>query len=269
MIQLKIRSAKFALWAIVLWLAQVSAIGSPEIIPTAVGNKWEYTCVKLVRATIMHQDRTIAGLKDASSGHAVYEIVSVDTGAARPVYDYRETTELRSTDGDTDTDKDELKITRDDAGLRILSTYGESAGGGEPDKQTYDPPLLYYPKDAAVGRSWEVGTVRDGDTSSVITARGAGKETVTVPAGTFKDCLKVVYSSEDISGTMEMWDQTFKMTSGRMRGIYWIADGVGVVKELEVSISTAEAVGPQGNPVTIEAAACTVTELKPGYVVKK
>ncbi len=256
----------FAVGLVVLACGCASA--ATEIIPTSVGNKWEYSCVKLIRATIRHRDRTMATFKDTSSGQSIYEVVSVDTGAAQPVYDYRETTEMYSTSGDSNSDKDELKITHDDAGLRILSTYGES-GGGEPDRQTYDPPLLYYPKDAAVGNSWEVGTVRDTTTSSVIAARGVGIESITVPAGTFKDCLKVVYSSENVSGNVDMWGKTFDIVSGRMRGVYWIANGVGVVKELEVSVSTAQTEGPDGSPVSIEAASCTISELKPGYVVKE
>ncbi|MGB9619688.1 MAG: hypothetical protein ACPL7K_04705, partial [Armatimonadota bacterium] len=135
--------------------------------------------------------------------------------------------------------------------------------------QTYDPPLLYYTGDADRGVSWEVGVMREREITNPVTARGAGRETVTVPAGTFKDCLKVVYWGDRISGTMEMWDKTFTLTGGRSRGIYWIADGVGVVKELEVATTIAETEGPGGKKVTVEAASCTVSELRPGYVVKK
>jgi hypothetical protein len=153
--------------------------------------------------------------------------------------------------------------------VRILSSYNESTGEKDPDKQTYEPPLVYFKKDAVSGESWEVGDMRERDIKNAITCRGAGRETVTVPAGTFKDCLKVIYSGDQITGTMEMWDKTFTITGGRSRGIYWIADGIGVVKELEVATTVAETDGPGGMKVELQAASCTVNELKPGYVVKK
>ena len=263
---MKVRTIKLSLIVIVLCAAHVPA-GAVDILPTAVGNKWEYACVKLIRATIAHSGQTVASMRDASSGLSVYEIVSVDDSTGRPVYDYRETTKMRSVGGATDTDKDQLKITRDDKGLRVLEIYQESSNDDEPDHQIYDPPLLYYANGVGAGKSWELGTVREGETSSFITARSAGTETVTVPAGTFKDCLKVIYSSDKVSGTVDMWEKTFDLTSGKSLGIYWIADGVGVVKELEVSTSTAKTKGSDGKPVTIEAASCIVSELKPGYVV--
>ncbi len=113
--------------------------------------------------------------------------------------------------------------------------------GDDPDRQTYDPPLLYFDKNASEGKPWDVGTMRDKDVNSSSKAAVVGKETVTVPAGTFKDCTKVIYSSESFTGTMEIMKKTFNMTGGRSRGIYWIADGVGIVKELDVSTSTARA----------------------------
>ena len=265
---MKVRTAKVGLIVIALCAAHVPA-AAVDILPTAVGNKWEYACVKLIRATIAHSGRTVASMRDASSGRSVYEIVSVDDSTGRPVYDYHEMTEMTSVGGATDRSKDKLKIAWDDKGLRVLEIHQESSNDDDPDHQVYDPPLFYYANGGGAGKPWELGTVREGDTSSLITARSVGKETVTVPAGTFKDCLKVVYSSDEVSGTIDMWEKTFNLTAGRSRGIYWIADGVGVVKELEVSTSTAETKGPDGNPVTIEGASCFVGELKPGYVVKE
>ncbi len=249
-------------------LMTVPAFAAPEIVPTTVGNKWQYSVVKLLRAKIAYQDRTVATLNDPSSGTSVYEVVSVDDGVDPPIYDYRETTDLQSVSGNTNTDKVHLSITNKDGVLSILSTLRAGQRGDKDEKQVYEPPLMYFTTDAASGKSWEVGEMRDGDVKAPTTARGAGRETVTVPAGTFKDCLKVIYSSENGSGTIQLWDKEFKITSGRSRGIYWIAEGVGVVKELEVSTSTAESPGPDGKPVTVEATSCLVSELMPGYVVK-
>ena len=252
----------------VLGIVPCSAELTP--IPCAVGNKWEYDTVKLVRGTVLMDGKTMSGFRDASSGSSAYEVVGLDEKASPAVYDYKETTRTWSTDGgEPDSDKSELKIVSEDGALRILSTYSDSSNEKTPDKQTYEPPLLYYTKDAAAGKSWEVGVMREREITNPVTARGAGRETVTVPAGTFKDCLKVIYSGNKITGTMEMWEKTFTVTGGKSRGVYWIADGVGVVKELEVATTVAEGAGPGGKKVTVEAASCTVSELRPGYVVKK
>jgi hypothetical protein len=231
-----------------------------------VGNKWEYDAVKLLRAEITFKGKSLASIREPSSGTSVYQVVGADKSTP-PVYEYTESTDWNSSGG-TDSEKIQINVVNDSAGLKILSTVQDSQEGKAPEKQTYDPALLYYAKDPSPGRSWDVGTMKDGDTKSPTTAKAVGRETDTVPAGTFKDCLKVVYISDDISGTMEMWDKTFTITSGRSRGVYWIADGVGVVKELEVATSKAETPGPDGTPVTVEAATCSVSELKPGYVAK-
>lgn len=251
-----------------LGVAQCS-LADVRMIPTEPGNRWEFDVVKLLRARITYQGRTMATLKDPASGSAVYEVAAVDANANPPVYDYRETVDLLSTNGNSDTHRIRINIVSDGGNVKILSTLRESSDGEDPDRQSYDPPLLYYSIGAAAGQSWDVGEMRDGETRAPTTARGAGRETVTVPAGTFKDCLKVVYTSDNSTGTIQMWDKTFNITSGRSRGIYWIAEGVGVVKELEIATSVAQADGPDGKPVTVEAASCTVSELKPGYVVKK
>jgi len=239
-------------------------------IPCAVGNKWQYDTVKLVRGEVRMDGKPMSGFRDASSGSSVYEVVGLDGKASPAVYDYKETTNVWSTKGgEPDSDTSELKITDEAGVLRIISTYTESSSENAPDKQDYSPPLLYYTKDAASGKSWEVGVMRERQLTNPITARGAGREIVTVPAGTFKDCLKVIYSGDRITGTMEMWEKTFAVTGGKSRGVYWIADGVGVVKELEVATTLAETDGPGGKKLTVQAASCTVSELRPGYVVKK
>lgn len=241
-----------------------------EIIPCAVGNKWEYDTVKLLRASVVHQGKVLSAMRETSSGKSVYEVVAEDTNTSPVVYDYRETNHMWPTDGGkSDTNTTQLRITAGEDGLRIISTRKEHSSEDKPETETYDPPLLYFSKLAEAGKTWDVGTMRDGETKNPVSARGAGRETVTVPAGTFRDCLKVVYSGDQISGTVDMWDKQFTITSGRSRGIYWIAEGVGVVKELEVSTSVSETAGPDGKPVVVEAASCTVSELKPGYVVKK
>ena len=227
-------------------LAATTVSAAVEIIPCVVGNKWDYDCYKVIRANVQFQGHTLAYMNDASSGSSVYQVVSSEAKSAPPVFSYTESTDMESVHGVTDSDKTELKLMIDKAGLKILSSVSESSDEKDPDKQTYDPPLLYFGSNADNGKSWDVGTMRDRDTKTYVTARGVGRETVTVPAGTFKNCLKVVYTSDEVSGTMEIWNKTFNITSGRSRGVYWVADGIGVVKELEVATSQAETPGPDG-----------------------
>ena len=264
-----------AVLRIALIIGLAVALGLPVAaelspIPCAVGNKWEYDTVKLVRGSVLMDGKTMSGFRDTSSGSSVYEVVAADEKASPVVYDYKETTRTWSTDGgEPDSDTSELKITDDGAALRIVSSYSESSNEKAPDKQAYEPPLLYYTVDAVAGKSWDVGVMREREITNPINARGAGRETITVPAGTFKDCLKVIYSGDKITGTMDMWEKPFTVTGGKSRGVYWIAEGVGVVKELEVATTLAESEGPGGKKLTVEAASCTVSELRPGYVVKK
>ena len=55
-----------------------AATAAPEILPAAVGNKWEYETVKLVRAQLTVDGRPMVIMGDASSGSSVYEFASAD-----------------------------------------------------------------------------------------------------------------------------------------------------------------------------------------------
>ncbi len=252
-----------------VFAAAIACQAAMDPIPCSVGNHWELECVKMMKGKMEYQGKKMVDIFDTSSGTVVYEVLSVDNTAAAPVYSYRETTRTRSSImGRESTEKSEMRITNDKQALKILSTETSYAGADKSDKQSYDPPLLYFAKDAAPGKSWDVGTIRGQDSAEPLSAKSVGRETVTVPAGTFKDCLKVIYICDSASGNIDMMGQTFTVTAGRTRGVYWIADGIGVVKELEVSTSTAQSPGPGGGFVTMEASTCSITELKPGYIVK-
>lgn len=264
------KSLRYVLVGLALIVVALPVIASPEPIICTPGNKWEYERWKLLSAQIQISGKTVATMHDASSGSSVYEVLSREDGKSPAVYNYRETMNMKSTNGSDSTGKSDMQITNENDGLKILSIIEESNGEEESNRQTYDPPLYYFdPNAASSGKSWDVGTMRSGDIKSFVSAKGAARETVTVPAGTFKDCLKVVYTSDDMSGTIEVWGKTFTINSGRRRGIYWIADGVGVVKEMEVVTSGAETTTPDGKPIQLESSFCSIGELKPGYVAKK
>lgn len=261
---MRLARSVFLISVLVLFAVPVMAV---EFMPLAVGNRWSYDAVKLTRANITYQGRNLAVMKNTASGTAVYEVTDVDSGNPA-VYNYVESSEFMVNGGDADSSRTDLKVRWDADGLKILGTL-DTSNGEEPDSQTYDPPLLYFSKDAWSGGGWDVGEMRDQNTVTTMTGKSVGRETVTVPAGTFKDCLKVVYSSDNVSGTVDIWEKEFTITSGKSRGVYWIAEGIGVVKEVETYISSAEAPGPAGGMITVSGATCVINELKPGYVVKK
>lgn len=259
---------KKAIIVISLALASAAAFAGVEIIPCVVGNKWTYDCYKMYTGDVRFKGKSMNKMSDASFGTSTYEVLAMDKSAP-PLYEYRETTKTSSSTGGSDSSEQvDLRIANDAAGQHIVSSYTTSTGSDKPDRQDYEPKLLYYVSDPTVGKEWTVGIMREENTRIPVAAKVVGKETVTVPAGTFKDCLRVVYSSEAIGGTVDIWQKKFNITSGKSRGIYWVAEGVGVVKELEVATSSAEAAGPDGTPVTIESSSCTVSELKPGFVAK-
>lgn len=258
---------------LVLMIASIAlalpALAGVDIIPCVVGNKWTYDCYKMYTGDVRFKGKSMSKMSDASFGTSTYEVLAMDKSAS-PIYEYRESTKTSSSTGGSDSnDQVDLRLANDAAGQHVVSSYQTSTSMDKADRQDYDPHLLYFAGDAAVGKEWTVGSMREENTLIPMTAKVVGKETVTVPAGTFKDCLRVVYSSDAISGTVDVWQKQFNITSGKSRGVYWVAEGIGVVKELEVATSTAESAGPDGTPVTIESSSCSVSELRPGFVVKK
>ena len=246
-------------------LSAIPALGY-EMFPCNVGNKWEYETVKVFSGEVKINNLPVSLMKNIQSGRSIYEITE---GPTNGFFSYLETQELSDIRGVTESEKTLIKISLTDKGMLIHSTLREATGMQNPESETYSPPLLYFASDADKNKTWDIGAFKDKDLSEPFKGRSAGRETVTVPAGTFKDCLKVVYSSEGATGTFDAFETKFKPAGGKSINVYWIAEGVGVVKELEVSTSKAEAKGPDGSILYTEGSTCTVSELKPGYVVKK
>lgn len=253
---------------IALLALALPVLAAVDIIPCVVGNKWTYDCYKMYTGDIRYQGKSMNKMSDTSFGLSTYEVLAMDKSTP-PIYEYREITKMNSSSGGPESNEQvDLRITNDEAGQHVMSSSQSSTSMEKSDRQDYDPALMYFSSDTAVGKQWTVGNMREESTLIPMTAKVVGKETVTVPAGTFKDCLRVVYSSDAISGTVDVWQKQFNITSGKSRGVYWVAEGIGVVKELEVATSTAQAAGPDGTPVTIESSQCSISELRPGFTVK-
>jgi hypothetical protein len=95
---------------------------------------------------------------------------------------------------------------------------GPQGGTGEPTVSAYDPPArfpgVFKVLDTAEA-TYKV-TMRDQPTTATMTIELAAVESVTVPKGTFDDCLKIVT-------TTKVGDRERKTTT-------WYAKGVGTVK---------------------------------------
>ena len=88
------------------------------------------------------------------------------------------------------------------------------------------------------GESWTVGTQKNMGTEMPTTAAMAGAETIVVPAGTFSNCLKVVYTSTKTSGTIGTPNGSLRVADGNVQDTVWYAKDVGIVKESQMSLTT-------------------------------
>lgn len=100
-----------------------------------------------------------------------------------------------------------------------------------PPGKFWNPPAVYFPLKMTIGQSftsyWLGARLTDAPNSTISgrTIELEGLETVTVPAGRFKECLKIKYGQfdhEDGPGDHEVY-----------KGWIWLARGVGIVKSVE------------------------------------
>jgi hypothetical protein len=103
-------------------------------------------------------------------------------------------------------------------------------GSYSEDMNLYQPPLLYLESSARPGEVWTVGKQKNMGIDLSTTATMEAPETVTVPAGTFSNCLKVVYLS-----TVENLPNKARLEDGSVQDTVWYAKDVGMVQESQVS----------------------------------
>ncbi len=136
-----------------------------------------------------------------------------------------------------------------------------------------DPPHVLLKSPFARGMRWRVGS-RTSDHyefegeqvplmgEEIESAEYASVETVTTPAGTFDDCLKVVYRTT-VSATLPANQAPDAGGSGVEQRIEWFAPGIGVVKR---SFETSSHVRrPDGLDIHMTT---TSTELLTSYEIK-
>jgi hypothetical protein len=130
--------------------------------------------------------------------------------------------------------------------------------------QRYSPPLRLLKKTPKDGDSWDVGVQRAQRLSLPTRARVAEFEDVTVPAGTFRQCAKLIVEVTDPRGQIESEGLVLNVRGGRIVSTRWLAPGVGVVKEELTMTMTLEVMG---NVLQMQRTHTQV--LQPGYQVAK
>jgi hypothetical protein len=106
-----------------------------------------------------------------------------------------------------------------------------SATGGVVEQ--YDPPLFLMKLPVRPGQNWDVGTMRSEGLSLPTSASVSGPEPVTVPAGTYKECMKVTYQHASVSGRSDLPAGRLEVERGSGTDTVWLAPGVGTVKETQ------------------------------------
>jgi hypothetical protein len=149
----------------------------------------------------------------------------------------------------------------------VLNMHGTRFWSESPvefeESSRYEPPLAILKSSAERGATWKVGMCRVFGLEFPMTARLVGHETVTVPAGTFADCLKVVYVAPHASGEMRVGEQLLNVRKASLHYIIWHAKNVGIVKEVATSRWIVET-----DFGFLEREIRRTRELLPGYSVK-
>lgn len=158
---------------------------APNYFPIATGNRWIYRInngSSTTTSEITQGDVNVFSMKSVNTASAAYTVY--DGGLYNNALSYTKAT-----------------------------TY--TASGGVASVTSWSPPLVIFPSrtDISTHETYTMtGRTRE------ITVSGA--ETVTVPAGTFMNALKVVYKDTITSGT----------TTFISSATIWYADGVGLIK---------------------------------------
>jgi hypothetical protein len=117
-------------------------------------------------------------------------------------------------------------------GLYLLGTrFTAAEGGAAGDLRKYDTPLLWVKLPIQMGAAWMVGKLKLDSLEALTSAQVAGTEDVTVPAGSFKGCTKIIYRYSQLAGQLTIPGAKATVESGQGTTTLWLAAGTGLVKE--------------------------------------
>ncbi|MCS6862961.1 MAG: zinc ribbon domain-containing protein [Abditibacteriales bacterium] len=234
-------------------------------IPLTAGNRWTYTSVT---QGFMEVSGTRLPLQD-TRGTLTVEIIgpSDQVAIAANVMVQRSVLSERGTIGGQ---FNELHITETWhlgwAGDWLLLYQAETQEDPTEDAkvQRYSPPLRLFRKTPRGGDGWDVGVQRAERLSLPTRARVVEFEDVTVPAGTFKGCAKLIVEVTEPRGQIESEGLVLNVRGGHIVETRWLAPGVGIVKSELTMTMTLELMG---NLLQMQRTHTYV--LQPGYQVAK
>jgi hypothetical protein len=194
-IKLLIPVVLLALLALCLGCALIAGlfvtIPSGNYYPLAVGNEWTY---RITPGTKTYD--VIITQKSSVAGHDVFAVTLSDS------YSYLG------------------KINEN------VYDFGQGEPGSPKNVAFFDPPQLTYPYPWVIGNTWEAPVQSEAFVSDsgpvYVTGSVEGKETLSVPAGLFRDCVKVLVDDPRDSPS----DQTD----------IWFAKGIGIVKTVTYTV---------------------------------
>jgi len=247
-----------------LILVVLSAIASANTIPPlAVGNRWEYSVAKYGVMSFGEGEASRSAPMSAK-GTCIEEVISVkEQRKDGPVYEYRSTTKMEAgVRMKPSTLIEDMLMQASKSGILVLASKARDLGDKFSDEwEKYDPSLILYASDMKPGTKWKVGTVREDNLRMPMEAEVVGTESVTVPAGTFPNCLKLYVTCSRVTGTVGSGAELGTFKSGKSISTVWIDPDVGSVKEDLILQATMEF--PNGPPMT--ATERKIKELLPGF----
>lgn len=243
-----------------------------DIIPYAVGNTWQYTVTE-VGVMSFGEGMQSRSAETNSTGNCTVEVLEEKERRSNGDVVYLER--------DDETDEGGLNTGPENIVTESLTMISEkglfglghrsSGPDGELDDEwvSYDPPLVLFPENIEVGKNWKMGTLREDNIRIPMAFQVLDSETVTVPAGTFENCMKICGTSAGISGTIGSGEDQAKIRKGMNIHTMWIYPGVGIVREQIIS-QIKMALRPSGSDATVMISGTRkkTKELQPGYVVK-
>ncbi len=124
----------------------------------------------------------------------------------------------------TDTvDIDNYYVTVDAEGIKLHQSITDEGAFGIAEAQ-FDPPASFFPLPLAAGDAWQIVAETElklvGATTSTTSAEVVALETVTTPAGTFDNCVKIQLNRRVVT----------RLVTTRSTSYQWLAPDVGPVK---------------------------------------
>lgn len=241
----------------------------PSAVPLAVGNRWEYSITQTGVMSVSEGEKSKSA-QMSTSGTCVEEVTGVKERRPNGDVVYTDVLTTRMEKGINSAASEsvvESQLMTSKSGVFILGSKSSGMDGLLSGQWVnYNPPLVMCSAGLKQGTKWKMGTVREGKLTMPMYAQVAGTESVTVPAGTFDDCLKVHITCNKVRGTMGSGNDTAEITDGKSITTIWIAPNVGVVKEDNILQAKMEfPPDEQGRVFTMLGTQRKIKELQPGF----